>query len=360
MTEIRISVDFGHSSDLVWRALTDRRLLSRWFMLTDLEPVEGAHFQLLPEALPGFEGAVDGEVTGVAAGRRLVMRWRAEQMHSQVRWELAETPEGCRLVVSQSGFLGLRGSARQKALESTYQQLFGERLPAVLDAVAAGDEPVTPPFTRPPNPAQSPPGRRRQVFVLVAVALVVAVVAVIVASLPGDTGEPAIAETGSSDPAASAPDPVSGTATATAAAGAPPTPSRSPTAPPAASPGATSVPSPERTTAPAPVEPAALGARYETLSSGLLNYRGEVVVDNSGGTAAPKWTLTITVQPLATVTGVEGPSPTQNGTTVSFTGSAVAAGASARVVFDVGLDTTLLGPKQPVSCTVDGDACAGL
>jgi uncharacterized protein YndB with AHSA1/START domain len=356
VTEIRIDVDFGHGPDLVWRTLTDRRLLSRWFMLTDLEPVQGSRFQLIPEALPGFDGPIDGDLTDLVPARRVGMRWRGEQLHARVTWALTPTPDGCRLTVTQSGFLGVRGTARRRELLSTYHHLFGVRLLAVLDALARGDEPVALPPPPPATGAAPRHGRRRQILAVAAAALLIALVGVLVSNLPSETSEPAAAgTTGAGSPVAS-----HGPTSAPAATATRRPPGRWPSAPVTTpAPGRTAGPSTPAATGATLAAPAELSARYTTVSTALLGYRGEIAVENSGGTAAAGWTVTITVPPLAVVTGVEGPRPSQQGTTVTFSGGSVAVGASTRVVFDVGLNTQL-GSAKPLSCKLDRTPCAGL
>ncbi|MEH1128498.1 SRPBCC family protein [Micromonospora sp. CPCC 206061] len=353
MTEIRISVQYQHQPELVWRALTDRKLLSRWFMLTDLEPHAGSTFELLPETLPGFDGTVRGELIEVTEGRRLSMRWRGEQMHSRVTWELSETPGGSRLLITQSGFLGIRGTARRRQLIATYRRLFGVRLAAVLDGLAAGADIAVPP---PPSvtDAPEPPDRRRQVLVVLAAALLVACAAVVVANLPSRTSDPASAQmtSGSALPAATQ-------ATNRLASGTAAPPRRTPTTSPSPSGSVSSAATPAApsTTPPAP-EAAALGASYATLSTTLLGYRGSVEVANSGGSSSEPWTVTLVVQGLDLVSGVEGPAPKRSGDTVTFSGPALRSGSSTRIVFDVTL--SLLGSKEPANCEIDGSTCAGL
>jgi uncharacterized protein YndB with AHSA1/START domain len=363
VTEIRVDFDFGHPPALVWRALTDRRQLARWFMPSDLQPIQGSKFQLLPDALPGFDGPIAGQVLEVSAERRLVMRWKGEQLHARVAWELKGTPEGCLLMVSQSGFLGVQGSARRQALVSTYDRLFGERLPAVLDGLAGNGDAVVPRPPRLPEPVRPRADRRRQVLAIAAAALLIGLAAALLSSLPSKTSAPAEAgATGSSgQPAGFASATVASTTTSAATQRPPtasPSASASTSAPPATRPPSAS-PRTERATTPAP-PPAALAARYRTISSNAVGYRGEVVVENKGGTASGGWTLTITVPALALVTKVEGPQPSLGGSGWTFDGAAVPKGGSARVVFDVVLDLDLLGPKRPLSCNLGGTACAGL
>jgi uncharacterized protein YndB with AHSA1/START domain len=139
VSDISVDVDLVHSPQEVWRALTDRRRLTTWFMQTDLEPRPGAVCHAVPGGIPGFTGPFDIEVVSVAEERLLVMRWRGDQLHSEVRWELEEIDGGTRLRVSQSGFLGVNGTLRRRELRRAYQRIFGEELPAMLDAAAQGE-----------------------------------------------------------------------------------------------------------------------------------------------------------------------------------------------------------------------------
>jgi uncharacterized protein YndB with AHSA1/START domain len=144
VSEISVDVDLPHPPGRVWRALTDRRMLATWFMETDLEALPGAVGRAYPSGIPGFAGPFDIEVVSVGPERLLVMRWRGDQLHAEVRWELEELTGGTRLRVSQTGFLGVNGTLRRRELRRAYQQLFGVDLPAMLERTAAGDAPVIP------------------------------------------------------------------------------------------------------------------------------------------------------------------------------------------------------------------------
>jgi uncharacterized protein YndB with AHSA1/START domain len=144
VSEISVDVDLVHPPERVWRALTDRRQLALWFMQTDLEPRPGAVGRAFPSGVPGFAGPFDIEVASVAAERLLVMRWRGDQLHAEMRWELEEIAGGTRLRISQSGFLGVNGTLRRRELRRAYQKIFGEELPAMLERTAAAESPVIP------------------------------------------------------------------------------------------------------------------------------------------------------------------------------------------------------------------------
>jgi uncharacterized protein YndB with AHSA1/START domain len=137
MAEVRLEVDLAHPRDRVWRALTDARLLSDWLMPTDLAAREGAEFTLEPGTLAGFLGPVSAELTELVPPHRMVMLWQGEKLHTRMVWELTETDSGCTLQLVQTGFIGAPATLRRRALRDTYARLFAERLPLVLDRLAA-------------------------------------------------------------------------------------------------------------------------------------------------------------------------------------------------------------------------------
>lgn len=139
MAEVRLEVDLPHPPERVWRALTEARLLTEWFMDADLEAREGTSFTLSPTGLRGFSGQISGEMLELAALRRLVMRWEGQKLHTRVTWELTEIVGGSKLRVLQTGFIGAPATLRRRELRATYTQLFAERLPHTLDRLAAGE-----------------------------------------------------------------------------------------------------------------------------------------------------------------------------------------------------------------------------
>ncbi|MBZ0290728.1 MAG: SRPBCC domain-containing protein, partial [Anaerolineae bacterium] len=51
-----------HSPERVWKALTDRTILSRWYLDNDFSPVVGHRFTFHPDPDTGFDGILCGEV----------------------------------------------------------------------------------------------------------------------------------------------------------------------------------------------------------------------------------------------------------------------------------------------------------
>lgn len=391
MTEIRVQIDLDHPVDLVWRALTEPPLLARWFVEADLRPRVGAAFRLRAPghaaALAGFDPVTLAEVTAVEPPYRLVMRWRSDQSQTLVTWELSTTRAGCRLSVAQVGFLGVRGTERRAALTTTYERLYGERLPAVLTELAGGPPaalaPLVPVVPRPAFAARLPAGRGGRWLAVAGVAAVVAAVGTALSGvLPNGTADPVEARPGSGTaplaaeatsapaggggrPAAGVPATGAGPTVAGPRVGGPGATGSSgpgaalavggPTvgAESASPPGGPDVPPP-----PAP-GPAVLSATYRTINPGVLGlaaFQGGVTLTNTGDTAADGWSVAVTMP--ATPSAATADFVT-NGTTHTFRGGRLAPGASIEFTYDVLLNLSLRDPR-PTACSIGGTSCAGV
>ncbi|MGC4789408.1 SRPBCC family protein [Micromonospora sp. DT178] len=363
MIEIDVQVDLFHPADRVWHALTDRALLARWF--TEVEPMAGSRGRLLlfTAGLPGFDAAVDAEVTDRREPELIALRCLEGGRRSRLACAVAPTAEGCRLSVREVLEHGSWSEEQREHREESYQQALTGRLPAILDWLAfrqvdlrRGEAGMTAemPVAEVVGDEPAPAGRRRPLLVagLAGVALVAG--AAVWAVLPAE------------------PDPVAGpvaTPSPTAAA----TPSRTPRATPSARPTRSATPTPSRPsrtpsaspsttpsrtpTSNAPSAPA-MTARYETVSTRLLGYTGEVVVDNPGSTVVNGWAVVVTLAEGGTLTDVSGADWRRDGQVVTFTGPPVPAGRSRTFTFAV-RDVDQL-TRAPEDCSLGDDPCAGL
>ncbi|MFC6021231.1 SRPBCC domain-containing protein [Plantactinospora solaniradicis] len=376
MTEIRTTVDLRHPPERVWRALTDRELLPKWFGSVEPRPSSISRFELRPADLPELDELITVELVELDPPHRIVVRWLEDGQPTQVVCELTPTAEGCRLTVThgdaedpfrdtgiEDPFLdsGIDDPWRPTDLdrrEQAYQQLLDTRLPAVLDWLAFREVDL-PEATAvigavPAGAAPDRRSRRKLGIGLAVLALAVGAVVVVAGLARGRT------ESGSAGPVATvgSPAPTTGPGTAGPAAGSPTT------GPATAPPSRSTRPTPRRTPTTPPARPANpgqpdLAARYTTLRTGLLGYRGEVVVTNGGNAAARSWTVVITLPAGAEVSTASGASFVQEDERVTFTGAALPADRSATIQFEVVRDATLT-QKQPTSCVVQDRPCEGL
>ncbi|MEH0973795.1 SRPBCC family protein [Micromonospora sp. CPCC 205546] len=364
MTEIDVQVDLFHPADRVWRALTDRALLARWF--TEVEPMAGARGRLLlfTAGLPGFDAAVDAEVTDRREPELIALRCLEGGRRSRLSCAVVPTTAGCRLSVREALEHGGWPDGQRERREESYRQALTGRLPAILDWLAfrqvdlrRGEAGTTTemPVTEVVGDEPAPAGRRRWPLLVAGLAGVVLVAgAAVWAVLPAEPEQvagpgPVPSPTASTTPSRT-PQP---TPSARPSRSTTPTPSRS-SRTPSATPSAT----PSRTpTSPAP-SAAAMTASYETVSRPLLGYTGEVVVDNPGDAAVTGWKVVVTLAEGGTLTDVSGAEWRQRGQVVTFTGPPVPAGRSRTFTFAV-RDVDPL-TRAPEDCALGDDPCAGL
>ncbi|MBE1490532.1 SRPBCC domain-containing protein [Plantactinospora soyae] len=376
MTEIRTTVDLRHPPERVWRALTDRELLPKWFGSVEPRPSSISRFELRPTDLPELDELITVELVELDPPHRIVVRWPEDGQPTQVVCELTPTAEGCRLTVTQGDAedpfvdTGIDDPFRDGGIddpwrpadpdqrEQAYQQLLDTRLPAVLDWMAFREVDL-PESTAvigavPASAAPDNRSRRRLGIGLALLALTVGAVVVVAGLARGRT------DSGSTGPVIGVGSPALTTApgTPSPAAG---TPTTVATTAPA---GRTVRPTPRRSATATPARPPRPGqpdltARYSTLRTGLLGYQGEVVVTNGGDAAATSWTVVITLPGGAKVSTASGASFTQEDERVTFTGAALPADRSATIQFEVDRDATLTR-KQPTSCVVQDRPCDGL
>lgn len=120
--DVKLEQFYKQSADVVWKALTDPKLVGRWLMAPhDFRPRKGTRFQFRsPQTAPGWNGVVDCEVLEVEAPRKLVYSWRGQDPHgdpnpfsfSTVAWTLEPSRTaggGTVLRLEHTGFEGFKG-----------------------------------------------------------------------------------------------------------------------------------------------------------------------------------------------------------------------------------------------------------
>ncbi|WP_327032024.1 SRPBCC domain-containing protein [Micromonospora ureilytica] len=365
MIEIGAQVDLSHPPERVWLALTDRELLGRWF--AEAETVEGVPDRMLLHTadLPGFEADVEVEVTERQEPELLVLACDEAGRLSELTCTVTATKQGCRLELREVSTHGAWSAEQHEPREQQLRQGLTVRLPAILDWLAFqqvdlrradGGMTTELPLIRVRGGAGRNPRRRRTLVAVVAGAVLVAGTAAWVtlppdpkptaAPVPTTTASPTTAAgttTVGAPPATQSARPTRTTASATTR------PSRTPSAKPSRTPSSAAPPPP-----PAPV----VVARYETDSSRLFGYTGEIVVDNPGSAPVADWAVVVTLAEGTTVDDVDGASGRQDGRAITFTGAAVAAGKSLTISFDV--RDSRPKAREPESCTIGGQRCAGL
>ena len=367
MIEIGAQVDLSHPPGRVWLALTDRELLGRWF--AEAETVEGVpdRMVLRTAGLPGFEANVEVEVTEREEPELLVLACDQAGRLSELTCTVTATNQGCRLELREVSTHGAWSAEQHGPREQQLRQALTVRLPAILDWLAfqqvdlrRGDGGLTAelPLIGLRGRAGRNPRRRRTLIAVVAGAVLVAGTAAWV-TLPPDESTPTsaalIPTTAGESPTATV-----GKATVVPTATTSARPSRTTTASATTRPSRTPSlkPTPTPTSAAAPSASAGRVARYETESTRLFGYTGEIVVDNPSGAPIADRSVVITLAEGTTVDDVDGANWRQNGRTITFFGISVVARGSQRISFDV--RDSRPKAREPESCTFEGNPCAGL
>ena len=111
--EIVVEDTLPHTREVIWRALTDGALISRWLMPNDFEPIVGKRFIFRTKPMGGWDGVVHCEVLEVKPCEKLVYSWKGgsddnqeygSRLDSVVTWTLTAVDTGTRLRMVHSGF----------------------------------------------------------------------------------------------------------------------------------------------------------------------------------------------------------------------------------------------------------------
>lgn len=140
MSDLVKEAVYPHPRERVWRALTERELLSDWMMDNDFEPRVGHRFQFRTESRPGFSGVIDAEVLEIEPERRLSLRWQGGPIDTVVTWTLEDSDAGTRLLYEQRGFQGIRARAVKQVLSAGFRGMYRKSLPKTLDRMAASEQ----------------------------------------------------------------------------------------------------------------------------------------------------------------------------------------------------------------------------
>jgi uncharacterized protein YndB with AHSA1/START domain len=135
--DVLVTAVYRHPRERVWAALTSSAALAEWFMPNDFEPEVGRGFTFRTEPAPGFDGVVHCRVLELDPPARMVWSWAGGPIETTVTFTLEELRDGgTRLRAHQVGFHGLRAQLTRLILQGGAPRIYGERLPAYLDALA--------------------------------------------------------------------------------------------------------------------------------------------------------------------------------------------------------------------------------
>ncbi len=131
--DIRMERFYPHPQALVWKALTDGKLLAEWFTENTFQPVVGHEFYFKTAPGPDYDGFLYCRVTLVEPPQRLCYTFKGGWMQSEtlVTWTLTAHDGGTHLLLEHTGFTGLSEVALSNILESGWGTAL-DTLPRVL------------------------------------------------------------------------------------------------------------------------------------------------------------------------------------------------------------------------------------
>lgn len=107
MAKIIIDTDLPYSLNKVWKALTEKDLLSQWLMQTDFEPIIGKKIRFTGQPNKFWRGYVDCVVTNIELEKLIEYKWQSNEKHTPttIRHEISKNSNGTtHLIATHLGF----------------------------------------------------------------------------------------------------------------------------------------------------------------------------------------------------------------------------------------------------------------
>lgn len=146
-TDIRnivVSEVFPHSPAIIWKALSDAELMSRWLMPpVGFAPIVGQAFTFQTKAAGRWDGTIHCKVLEVVASERLAFSWRGgdeanvgygSKLDTIVTFTLTAVEGGTRVRLVHSGFQHPRNDTAFENMERGWKTVV-----ARLDQIATGE-----------------------------------------------------------------------------------------------------------------------------------------------------------------------------------------------------------------------------
>jgi uncharacterized protein YndB with AHSA1/START domain len=135
---LRFERRLPHSPERVWRALTDSKALSQWYLDNDFSPVVGHQFTFRPLPDMGFDGVLCGEIIQVNEPYLLVYTFRGGSIQGEtiVTWTLVPDGAGTLLMLQHTGFSAL-GDVALNSIMPICPSRFLQQLSDILDKTLA-------------------------------------------------------------------------------------------------------------------------------------------------------------------------------------------------------------------------------
>lgn len=159
---IKLKTFLPYSTDLVWKALTDSKLLGAWFMKNDIEPTLHHDFEFRMAPQKGWDGITHCQITALEPLKHIAYTYRGEAtgekalacagIHSDaadkmtkgifskldtvLAFTLEPTCGGTILHLRHSGYKGLKLVIISLIMQMGWKKQLQKKLPKVLEQVS--------------------------------------------------------------------------------------------------------------------------------------------------------------------------------------------------------------------------------
>lgn len=136
--QIRIESLLHAAPHEVWRAITEKEMVSKWLMETNIEAKVGfiAFFKM--PSMPGFDGNIKAVVVAVEENRLFSYTWQGGWMKkpTTIQFTLQEKPNGTLLILEHWGFEGILGNLLRRMMSGGWKKKLKIQIPELLQLKA--------------------------------------------------------------------------------------------------------------------------------------------------------------------------------------------------------------------------------
>lgn len=158
---IRLKTVLPFSQDQVWHALTDPKILSKWFMENDIKPLPGHYFTFRMKPQKGWDGITHCQIIAIEPGKHIAYTYRGEatgekplacagihsgtadkmtkgifaRLDTVLSFTLEPTCGGTILHLEHSGYQGLKLIIISLIMQMGWKKQLRKKLPKVLQRV---------------------------------------------------------------------------------------------------------------------------------------------------------------------------------------------------------------------------------
>jgi len=132
--QIKIESFIEADPSIVWKMVTDSKMISQWLMETNIKPERGfkGYFKMKP--MPGFDGNIQSEVLEVEENKLFLFTWQGGWMKNPttIRFTLQPKANGTLLILEHWGFEGIFGSLLKKMMSGGWKKKITQLIPQLI------------------------------------------------------------------------------------------------------------------------------------------------------------------------------------------------------------------------------------